>query len=67
LNYGNAKRRNNTMNSTQKKIFDEFLAARYVAYYHPRKKTISISGKPSIKLKDAITEMKRILESREKN
>ena len=55
------------MNSTQKKIFDEFLAARYVAYYHPRKKTISISGKPSIKLKDAITEMKRILESREKN
>jgi hypothetical protein len=52
------------MTPEEKKIFDDFNNAGWIAFYHPRKKKIAINGRGDQSIKDAIKYMREALKSK---
>lgn len=50
------------MNKQERKIFNDFNNAGWIAFYHPRKKTISINGGPAKTIKNQIQKMREALQ-----
>lgn len=45
------------MNNYQQNIIEKYIATNRIAFYHPRKKTISLNGGRELPINEAITQM----------